>query len=260
MSQPSFLDLPARPPKPRLAGLTLVIDGGIPVDEAASILAFSAASIDVWKMGWGSSYLDIHLAAKLDLLVRHAVMACPGGTLLEVATLQDRSAECLAWMADVGFPCIEVSDGLGRLDAADKAALIADASRHAIVIAEVGAKDPKSVLPPDLWARLAQADLDAGATWVLAEGRESGTVGIFHPDGRIRTDVIDALLTVVEPHQVVFEAPRKDQQAWFIRHLGSDVNLANVAPRDAVGVEALRLGLRADTTTAILGQPANNRR
>jgi phosphosulfolactate synthase len=260
MSQPSFLDLPARPAKPRLAGLTCVIDGGIPIDEAASILLAGAPSVDVWKMGWGSSYLDAQLADRLDLLVQHAVMACPGGTLLEVASLQGRTAECLSWMVEVGFPCIEVSDGLGRLDAAEKAALIAEASRHAIVIAEVGAKDPTSVLTPKQWAHLAQADLDAGATWVLAEGRESGTVGIFDPDGRIRTDVIDALLTVVEPHQVVFEAPRKDQQAWFIRHLGSNVNLANVAPRDALGLEALRLGLRADTTMAILGQPANSQR
>lgn len=259
MSQPSFLDLPVRQAKPRSTGLTFAIDGGISVDEASSILAASAHYIDVWKLGWGSSYLDPQLLPKLDLLVQHAVLACPGGTLLEVATLQARTDECLAWITEVGFPCVEVSDGLGRLDLNEKAELISKASRHAIVIAEVGAKDPHAVLTPHQWAHLAQADIDAGATWVLAEGRESGTVGIFHPDGKIRTEVIDALLTVVEPHQVVFEAPRKDQQAWFIRHLGSDVNLANVAPRDAMGVEALRLGLRADTTMAILGQPANVR-
>lgn len=259
MEQPSFLDLPRRQTKPRTSGLTFVIDGGIPLEETASIVTANAACIDVWKLGWGSSYLDAQLHAKLALLASNDVLACPGGTLLEVATLQRRTDECLRWISGVGFPCVEVSDGLGRLDAEEKANLIALASRHAVVIAEVGAKDPHAVLTPQQWAHLAQADLGAGATWVLAEGRESGTVGIFHPDGKVRTDVIDALLTVVEQHQVVFEAPRKDQQAWFIRHLGSDVNLANVAPRDAMGLEALRLGLRADTTMAIHGQPVTTR-
>jgi phosphosulfolactate synthase len=118
------------------------------------------------------------------------------------------------------------------------------------VIAEVGAKDPERTLSPESWVDLAIADLDAGAEWVIAEGRESGTVGIYGRDGSVRAGVVDTLLEHVGAERLFFEAPRKDQQAWFINHVGAEVNLSNVPAREAIGVEALRLGLRADTTAS----------
>jgi phosphosulfolactate synthase len=247
MPAAAFLRLPERSRKPRRTGLTCVIDGGLPLTDVRAVLESAAASVDVWKLGWGSAYLDAALDAKLALLRRHDVVACPGGTLLEVAAYQGRTEECLDWMAANGFEQIEVSDGLGLLGEEAKAALIRRAAASFIVVSEVGLKRAGSAMPAAMWVELARADLASGAAAVIAEGRESGTVGIYSEDGSARADVVDALLDGVGPERLVFEAPRKDQQAWLIRHVGTDVNVGNVAPRDILGLEALRLGLRADT-------------
>ena len=228
-----------------------MIDAGLPLPDVRAILDGAAAYIDVWKFGWGSAYLDAGLDAKLGLLRRHDVVACPGGTLLELAALQGRAEECLEWAAACGFGQVEVSDGLGLLGQDAKAALIRRASATFTVVSEVGMKDPMSVLTPATWVELACADLDAGASAVLTEGRESGVVGLYATDGSVRGDVVDALLDQVGAHRLIFEAPHRHQQAWLIRRVGPDVNLANVAPREAAGLEALRLGLRADTTIAL---------
>jgi phosphosulfolactate synthase len=247
VKRPDFLELPARSEKPRLRGLSCAVDGGLPLAEVAALLDAGSAHLDVWKMGWGTAYLDSRLAEKLELLRHEDIVACPGGTLLELAVRQGRTEECLDWLGRTGFGAVEVSEGLGPLLGPTKAALIRRAARDFTVFSEVGAKDPAVPVEPDAWARAARADVEAGATWVIAEGRESGTVGIYGPDGTVRDSVVDALVAAVGVERIVFEAPRKDQQAWFIRNLGPDVNLANVAPRDALGLEALRLGLRADT-------------
>ena len=247
MPGPDFLDLPTRTTKPRGIGITHVLDRGIPLAQAADLLAMSESCIDVWKLGWGISYLDPTLAAKLELLARHRVLASPGGTLLEIAWAQGRAMEFLDWARGCGFPCVEVSAGTVTMDQAAKRELIAEAARHFIVLAEVGPKDPGVLLTPAQWAQALSADLESGATWVLAEGRASGTVGIYDASGAVREDVIGALVSVGGPDFLVFEAPREHQQAWFVRRFGPDVNLANVHPADALGLETLRLGLRADT-------------
>jgi phosphosulfolactate synthase len=228
-----------------------VIDGGLPLVEVQGLLESAGPSIDVWKLGWGSAYLDAQLDAKLALLRQHDVIACPGGTLLEVAAYQGRADECLAWLAACGFERIEVSDGLGLMGEQAKTALIRRATSSFTVVSEVGMKQASSVLTPATWVELARADLDAGAAAVITEGRESGTVGIYGPDGSVRVEVVDALLDDIGPDRLIFEAPRKDQQAWLIRLIGPEVNMANVAPREVLGLEALRLGLRADTALAV---------
>jgi phosphosulfolactate synthase len=247
MPGPDFLDLPARATKPRGIGITHVLDRGIPLAHSADLLAMSESYIDVWKLGWGISYLDPTLPGKLELLARHSVLASPGGTLLEIAWAQGRAMEFLDWARGCGFPCVEVSAGTVAMDQAAKRELIAEAARHFIVLAEVGPKDPGVYLTPAQWAQALSADLEAGATWVLAEGRASGTVGIYDPSGAVREDVVAALASVAGPDFLVFEAPREQQQAWFVRRFGPDVNLANVSPADALGLETLRLSLRADT-------------
>ena len=252
MERPTFLDLEPRPAKPRSVGLTAALDGGLALDEVRAIVDAHAGFLDLWKLGWGSAYLDPQLDLKLALLRGADIAACTGGTLLEIATLQDRADECIEWASTCGFPFVEVSDGLDLLGPDRKGDLIARASRVVRVIAEVGSKDPDRTLTPAEWVSLARRDLEAGAAWVVVEGRESGTVGIYGPDGRVRADVIEALLDEIGPERLLFEAPRKEQQAWFINHVGADVNLSNVAPREALGVEALRLGLRADTTASAL--------
>ncbi len=256
MPRPDFLDLPARTTKPRRIGITHVLDAGIPASEAAGLLEACGSYIDVWKFGWGVAYIDPGLQAKLELLTAHGVLASPGGTLLEIAWAQGRAAEFLAWARAAGFPCVEVSEGTVPMGADAKAVLISEAAEHFIVLAEVGAKDPQVRMTPGEWAEAAARDLAAGATWILAEGRASGTVGIYTGSGAVREDVVGALVDAAGTDGVVFEAPREDQQAWFVRRFGPDVNLANIRPAGALGLETLRLSLRADTYRAASPIPA----
>jgi phosphosulfolactate synthase len=256
MLRPAFLDLPERAVKPRRVGITHVLDAGLPLRQAADLLESSGNFVDVWKLGWGVAYLDPNLEAKLELLARHRVLASPGGTLLEIAWAQDRCEPFLAWARAVGFPCVEVSAGTVDMDAAAKRDLIAAAAGDFIVLAEVGVKDPAVRWGPAEWARAAADDLAAGATWVIAEGRASGTVGIYSGSGEVREDIVTAMTDAVGPDVLVFEAPREGQQAWFVRRLGPDVNLANVSPAGALGLETLRLSLRADTVGANQPRPA----
>jgi phosphosulfolactate synthase len=256
MPGPDFLVLPARAAKPRASGITHVLDRGLPLAQSADLLAANGPYVDVWKLGWGISYLDPNLAAKLELLAAHRVLASPGGTLLEIAWAQGRAGEFLDWARACGFPCVEVSAGTVAMAGAAKQDLIEQAAEHFIVLAEVGPKDPGVHLTPGQWAQAVSRDLQAGATWVLAEGRASGTVGIYDASGAVRQDVIEAMVSVTDPGSIVFEAPRDSQQAWFVRRFGPDVNLANVHPADALGLETLRLSLRADTYQAWSPGPA----
>lgn len=244
---PGFLRLPPRATKPRAAGLTSVLDRGVPVPALRALLEVAAPIIDVWKFGWGTAYLDPRLDEKVAALTAAGVDACIGGTLLEVAWQQGVAPACLDWAAAVGVPCVEVSDGSVGMRADEKHRLIAAAAGRFRVLAEVGSKDPAVPIDPAQWAVAASADLTAGADFVIAEGRESGTVGLYAADGSVREDVVEALAGAVGADRVVFEAPRKSQQAWFVRRFGADVNLGNVALDEVIGVEALRLGLRADT-------------
>jgi phosphosulfolactate synthase len=252
---PAFLVVPSRARKPRHRGLTHVLDKGLPVADVARLLEVCGQFVDVWKFGWGTAYLDPGLADKLAVLREHQVLGCTGGTLLEVAWHQGAVEPYLSWAEEVGFPCVEVSCGVAALSPADKRKLIEEAAGRFVVLAEIGSKDPRAVVSPGAWAAAAAADRDAGATWVVTEGRESGTVGLFSPGGDVRSDVVDAVVEAVGVECAVFEAPRKEQQAWLIHRYGADVNLGNIAPAEALALESLRLGLRADTFDAVPGRP-----
>lgn len=244
---PFRLDLPDRPSKPRSIGLTHVLDKGMPAAQAADALCSCGDYVDVWKFGWGTAYLDPDLSAKLGLLGDRDILGCLGGTLLEVAWAQSQADDLLAWAADAGFPCIEVSRGATEMSRDGKCDLIHRVAQQFTVVSEVGRKSAAAQLPAAAWAHEVSADLAAGARWVLAEGRESGTVGIYDESGDVRDDIVDAVVDAGGDERIVFEAPNKDQQAWFIRRFGTNVNLANIAVGDVLGLETLRLGLRADT-------------
>ncbi|MQA12768.1 MAG: phosphohydrolase [Pseudonocardiaceae bacterium] len=247
MAHASFLELPDRTPKPRSTGLTHVIDPGVGPAAAADVLASGAQYIDIWKVGWGVAYLDGALETKLALLAEHGVSSCLGGTLLELAWAQGRAGECLQWAAATGFDHVEVSRGTVPMSLHDKRELIRLAARDFVVLAEVGTKSPDEALAARHWPAEASSDLDAGAQLVVTEGRQSGTVGTFTSSGRVRPDVVEAVVAAVGRDRVIFEAPRTAQQAWFVRRFGTGVNLGNVALSDVLGVETLRLGLRSDT-------------
>ncbi|HET7236837.1 MAG TPA: phosphosulfolactate synthase [Actinomycetota bacterium] len=244
---PDFLELPPRSAKPRIVGLTHVLDKGAAVPELEAIADRAGAGIDLWKLGWGTAYLEPDVPEKVVALTARGIRACVGGTLLEVAWGQGRADACLAWAAEAGFPCIEVSNGAVDMPLREKRRLIELAAERFVVLSEVGSKDPSAEVSAQGWAEEMVGDLEAGATWVLTEGRESGTVGLFEPDGSVRAPVVEAVVGRVGLPRVIFEAPRKDQQAWLMNRFGGEVNLGNVPLADAIGLEALRLGLRADT-------------
>jgi phosphosulfolactate synthase (CoM biosynthesis protein A) len=246
VGHPAFLDLPHRSAKPRATGLTHVIDVGTPALAVRGALDTAAAGIDLWKFGFGSAYIDPAVPEKTALLGQRDVTACIGGTLLEIAWLQDRVEACLDWAAGVGLRCVEVSNGVAQMSPDDKRRLIKRAAEDFMVVSEVGSKDAGAPVHPSAWRDEMLDDLDAGAMFALAEGRASGTVGLYRSDGSVRTELVDTLVSSVGSEHVIFEAPRTAQQVWFIRQLGSEVSLGNVAPSDTVGLEALRRGLRAD--------------
>ncbi len=244
---PRFLETAARTSKPRRDGITHVIDKGTPLAAINELLEAHGPLIDVWKFGFGTAYVDDAVGAKVQLLRGHEVRACPGGTLLEAAWWQGRSEEFFEWAGHVGFDCVEVSRGATGLPASSKRGLIATACDQGFeVFAEVGSKDPDEPALPSEWLEEARSDLDCGARWLVAEGRESGTVGLYAADGSVRADLVEALARL-DDAPVVYEAPLRQQQAWLVNHLGANVNLANIAPSEVLGVEALRNGLRSDT-------------
>lgn len=247
MGTPFPLELPKRPPKPRSVGITHVLDKGLPAHELPGVLETCGAYIDIWKFGWGTAYLDPGVESKLATLAAHGVLGCVGGTLLEVAWVQRRVEEFLDWAAGVGFPCVEVSRGAAPMRPDEKYDLIRTATERFTVLSEVGSKKAADQPSCAQWAEEVASDLAAGARWVLTEGRESGTVGIYSGAGTIREDVVAAVLDAGGVDRVVFETPQKDQAVWFMRHCGPNVNLANIPVAEVLGVETLRLGLRADT-------------
>jgi phosphosulfolactate synthase len=245
-----FLATPPREGKPRQAGVTHALDAAMPADLLAAYLGTAGPFVDIVKLGWGLGYTDPQLRRRAELCRQHAVLLSAGGTLLEIAAHQHKLAEFAAWAAGHGIGAVEVSNGLGLLSAGQKNDIIAGLAARFIVLAETGSKDERAVADPGAWTREMASDLAAGATWVIAEGRESGTAGLYHPDGSVRNGLLDAILDRIGPGRVIFEAPRKSQQAWLIRRIGPGANLGNVRVEDVMAVETLRLGLRADTFTS----------
>ena len=245
---PRFLRTAARTIKPRRRGITHVIDTGTPMAGIEARLEAHGEFVDVWKFGFGTAYLDAAIASKIELLQAHDIKACPGGTLLEAAWWQGRSEGFFGWARALGFDCVEVSRGATGMPPSAKLALIAAARDHTFeVFAEVGSKDPGEPARPEQWLEEARRDIDSGACWLVAEGRESGTVGLYTADGLVRADLVDALKDLEREAPVVYEAPRREQQAWLVNHLGTNVNLANISRDEILAVEALRRGLRSDT-------------
>ena len=250
---PDFLDLPSRTVKPRTAGITHVLDKGLSVAETAGLVEQARGMIDIVKFGWGIGYVDPTLARRVAIYRSAGIGVCLGGTLTEIVALQDRLPELRDWAVRVGVTHAEVSNGLRQLTDQDKVSLIKELSVDFVVLAETGAKDGSFPVDPQGWSTEMLRDLDAGAEWVVAEGRESGTIGLYGSDQAVHEDIVAAILDQVPSQRVIFEAPVKRQQAYFVRRVGCNVNLGNIEPSNVLALETLRLGLRADT--ANVGAP-----
>jgi phosphosulfolactate synthase len=245
-----LLDLPDRSAKPRQQGITHILDRGLSVADVDSLIEVTGGSIDLVKLGWGTALATGNLDLKLERYREHGIPVMFGGTLTELAIAQDRLERLVEWMKELELGHIEVSDGTIELDHNHKLELIEQLAQEFVVLSEVGSKDDTRIMAPYRWVEQIEQELAAGAWKVIAEARESGTVGIFRHDGEVRMGLIDEIAHAVAPDRILFEAPRKDQQVWFVRRFGPDVNLGNIAPEDALSLETIRLGLRSDTVGA----------
>jgi phosphosulfolactate synthase len=243
-----FLELPSRSAKPRQQGITHVIDRGLSIAEIDGLIEVAGDSVDLIKLGWGTAVATGNLQAKLARYREHGIPAVLGGSLTELAIAQNRLEPLIAWVHELGLEYFEISDGTIALPHDRKLELIARLASEFTVLSEVGSKDDTgAITPPYLWVEQMRMELEAGAWKVIAEGREAGTAGIFRPTGEVREGLIDEIVHEIDPVSILFDAPRKDQQVWFVRRFGADVNLGNVPVGEVLALETLRLGLRSDT-------------
>ncbi|MFN8110458.1 MAG: phosphosulfolactate synthase [Thermoleophilia bacterium] len=249
---PDFLSLPGRPPKPRQAGLTHVIDKGMSLRQVSDMLESGGAYVDIVKFGWGTGYVSPNLREKIAMLHDAGITPVLGGTFFEICLAQQKVDQWRRWVSELGLTHVEVSDGIITLPHAMKLEYISRLSRDFVVLSEVGSKDLEVVIAPYRWVELIDAELRAGAWKVITEARESGTAGIFRGSGEVRMGLIDEIVHAIDPNRLLFEAPQKAQQVWFIEKFGPNTNLGNIPPDEVVPLETLRLGLRADTLKATI--------
>jgi phosphosulfolactate synthase len=247
-----FLGVPARPGKPRQVGLTHVIDKGLNLRDIEGLFDTAGEFVDIVKFGWGTSYVTNNLEKKISLYRSLETPVVCGGTLFEAVFARNRLDDFKSWLVENRFSHVEISDGTLDIPRDRKLELIEEFARDFTVLSEVGSKDSDVVYAPYQWVQWIKEELEAGAWKVITEGREGGTAGIFRSDGDMRTGLIDEIAHEISVDEVLFEAPTKSSQAWFVKHFGPNVNLGNIPPEEVIAVETLRLGLRADTMKEIL--------
>jgi phosphosulfolactate synthase len=247
-----FLDLRPRSPKPRSSGLTHVIDKGLNLREIEGLFDTAGEYVDVVKLGWGTSYVTRNLEKKIALYRSFETPVVCGGTLFEAVVARGKIDEYKRWLVDQRFSHVEISDGTIELSRERKLDLIAEFAGDFTVMSEVGSKDAEVNYAPYLWVQWIKEELEAGAWKVITEGREGGTAGIFRPTGEMRTGLVDEIAHEIDVGDLIFEAPTKASQAWFVQHFGAEINLGNIPPEEVIPLETLRLGLRADTLREVL--------
>jgi phosphosulfolactate synthase len=247
-----FLDVPARPGKPRDVGLTHVMDKGLNLRDIEGMFDVGGEYVDIVKLGWGTSYVTNNLEKKIALYRHFETPIVCGGTLFEAVYGQGKIEEFKAWLTEHRFSHVEISDGTLEIPRDRKLELIAEFARDFVVLSEVGSKDSDVVFAPYQWVQWIKEEKEAGAWKVITEAREGGSAGIFRKDGDMRTGLIDEIAHEVSIDDVIFEAPTKNSQAWFVKHFGPNVNLGNIPPDEVIPLETLRLGLRGDTMLEVL--------
>jgi phosphosulfolactate synthase len=239
--------LPDRPAKPRNSGLTMVMDKGLSLREAEDFMSVGSEYTDYVKLGFGTSLLTPGVEKKSKIYKKAGTIPYFGGTLFEAFIVRDMFEEYIRFVEENNIDLVEISDGSYDIEHARKLDYINRMAKKVTVISEVGSKKKDVIYSPEEWVALMKSELDAGSVKVIAEARESGTTGIYNEDGSINNEIITAISRHVKLENVLWEAPLKSQQAWFIKHFGANVNLGNIAPDEIIPLESLRCGLRGDT-------------
>jgi phosphosulfolactate synthase len=243
----SLTQIPERTKQPRQNGLTMVMDKGLSFRDAENFISVAGPHTDIVKLGFGTSFVTPNLRAKIELYQQHNIPVYFGGTLFEAFVIRNQFDDYIAMCKDYKIDVIEVSDGSIEIPHTEKCGYIEKIAKFAKVFSEVGSKDAAHIIPPYKWIELMSAELSAGASYVIAEAREAGNVGIYRGSGEVREGLVQEILTKIPAEKILWEAPQKAQQLYFLELIGCNVNLGNIAPSEVIPLEAMRIGLRGDT-------------
>jgi phosphosulfolactate synthase len=239
--------IPDRFQRPRSSGLTMIMDKGLSVNEAQNFLSVCHPHVDIIKLGFGTSFVTPNLEEKLEVYRSYNIPIYFGGTLFEAFLIRNQFEDYIKVCKDFSIDYMEVSDGSVTIPHAEKCGYIEKLTKYGTVLSEVGSKDAAHIIPPYKWIELMRAELSAGSTYVIAEAREAGNVGIYRGSGEVREGLVQEILTQIPGEKIIWEAPQKAQQLYFIELLGCNVNLGNIAPNEVIPLETMRIGLRGDT-------------
>lgn len=251
-------NIPERTVKPRKTGLTMVMDKGLSLRQAEDFISMNADYTDFVKLGFGTSLVTKNLKEKIKLYQNAGMKVYLGGTLLEGFVIRNRFEDYLRCLDNYGIDCAEVSDGSITIPHEEKCEYISKLAKDHYVVSEVGSKEEGVIIHPARWISMMKEELKAGSKKVIAEARESGTVGIFHKNGSAHTLLINRIVTKVKLENIIWETPQKSQQVYFINMFGANVNLGNIGYEDVIPLETLRLGLRGDTFFTFLPDTMKN--
>lgn len=239
--------IPERTEKPRNGGLTMVMDKGLSIRQVEDFLSTSGVYTDIVKLGWATSFVTPNLEDKLAVYRNANIPVYLGGTLFEAFVVRNQFEDYLRVLDKFKLEYVEVSDGSLEMESDVKCDYIRRLAQNYTVLSEVGSKDEAKIIPPYKWIKLMKMELEAGAWKVIGEAREGGTVGLFRASGEVRQGLVEEILTEVPSDKILWEAPQKAQQVWFVKLLGANVNVGNIAPNEVISLETIRLGLRGDT-------------
>ena len=251
--------VPKRTGKPRESGLTMVMDKGLSIREVEDLLSISAPHIDIVKLGWATSFVTPNLKEKLKVYKDAKIPVYFGGTLFEAFVVRDQFEDYLRMLDEYDLEYGEVSDGSIEIPHDEKCGYITRLSSRIKVLSEVGSKDAEKIFAPYKWIEMMQAELDAGAWKVIGEAREGGNVGLFRSSGEVRQGLVDEIIHAIPAENIIWEAPQKSQQVYFVKLVGPNVNLGNIAPNEVIPLETIRLGLRGDTFANFLTEKTKKR-
>lgn len=248
----TLTQIPERTSKPRQDGLTMAMDKGLSIRQVEDFLSVSADYVDIVKLGWATSFVTPNLKEKLQIYKEAGLPVYFGGTLFEAFVVRNQFDDYRRLLDQYGLEHAEVSDGSIDMKPDIKCEYIRQLAGQVTVLSEVGSKDEAKIIPPYRWIQLMRAELEAGAWKVIGEAREGGTVGLFRSSGEVRQGLVEEILTQIPSEKIIWEAPQKEQQVWFVKLLGANVNLGNIAPNEVIPLETIRLGLRGDTFSHFL--------
>src|SRR3954447_24514649 len=249
--------IPHRTEKPRSSGITMVSDKGMSAREAQNFLSVAAPHVDIVKLAFGTPVVTNDLDEKIKIYKDHDIPVYLGGLLFEAFIIRNQFDDYIRVIENYGITYMEVSDGSINITHAEKCGYIEKLAKYGLVMGEIGSKDKdrEHITPPYKWIQLIEEELAAGASYIIAESRESGTVGIYRDSGEVREGLVQEILTKIPAEKIIWEAPKKDQQLYFLELIGCNVNLGNIAPTEIIPLEPMRIGLRGDTFSLYLDNP-----